>query len=183
MYYEMKIAGLNRSLELFPINENLQIAAFIMFGDTEITIAAARELLKKVPEYDLIITAETKGIPLVYEMARQANMPYVVARKKAKLYMKDIIKTNVDSITTDGIQTLCLGSSDAELMNGKRVLIADDVISTGNSIKAIEQLVTEAGGIIAGKAAVLAEGDAANRDDIIYLERLPLFDKNGNIIS
>lgn len=182
MYYNMKIAGLERSLELFPINENLQIAAFIMFGDTEITEAAARELLKKAPEYDVIMTAESKGIPLAYEMARQARMPYVVARKKPKLYMKDIITTEVDSITTAGVQSLCLGADDAELICGKRVLIADDVISTGSSLNAIEALVNAAGGKIASEMAVLAEGDAAQREDIIFLEKLPLFDAEGNTI-
>lgn len=178
-YYTMKIAGLNRALELFPINENLQIAAFIMFNDTEITEAAAAELLKRVPEYDVIMTAECKGIPLVYEMARRAKKPYIVARKKPKLYMKEIISTDADSITTAGIQSLCIGSNDVEKIRGKRVLIADDVISTGGSLMAVESLVNAAGGIVAGKAAVLAEGDAANRKDIIFLEKLPLFDKNG----
>lgn len=178
-YYAMKIAGLNRALELFQIEENLQIAAFIMFNDTEITEAAAAELLKVVPEYDVIMTAECKGIPLVYEMARQAKKPYVVARKKPKLYMKDVISTDADSITTAGIQSLCIGSSDVEAIRGKRVLIADDVISTGGSLLAVEALVNAAGGIIVGKAAVLAEGGAADRKDIIFLEKLPLFDGNG----
>ena len=178
-YYAMKIAGLNRALELFQIDENTQIAAFIMFNDTEITEAAAAELLKVVPEYDVIMTAECKGIPLVYEMARQAKKPYIVARKKPKLYMRDVISTDADSITTAGIQSLCIGSSDVEAIKGKRVLIADDVISTGGSLLAVEALVNAAGGIIVGKAAVLAEGEAADRKDIIVLEKLPLFDGNG----
>jgi adenine phosphoribosyltransferase len=182
MYYEMKIAGLTRKLEMFPINDKLQIAAFIMFNDTEITEAAAADLLKLAPEYDIIITAECKGIPLAYEMARRAKMPYIVARKKAKLYMKDLISTDADSITTAGLQSLCIGGDDAELIKGKRVLIVDDVISTGGSLKAVEALVSAAGGIIVGKMAVLAEGDAASRDDIIYLEKLPLFDMEGNEI-
>lgn len=183
MYYKMKIAGLERSLELFPINGKLQIAAFIMFNDVEITRASARELLKKAPAFDVIVTAESKGIPLAYEMARQSDMPYITARKKPKLYMKDIISTDVDSITTEGIQSLCLGSDDARLLNGKRILIVDDVISTGNSLKAIEALVKKAGGIIAGKTAVLAEGAAAGRKDIIFLEKLPLFDSEGKAIG
>ncbi|MDO5397345.1 MAG: phosphoribosyltransferase family protein [bacterium] len=178
-YYAMKIAGLNRALELFPINENLQIAAFIMFNDTEVTEAAAAELLAKVPEYDVIVTAECKGIPLAYEMARQAKKPYIVARKKPKLYMRDIISTEADSITTAGVQSLCIGSNDVEIIRGKKVLIADDVISSGGSLLAVEALVKAAGGIVAGKAAVLAEGDAAERKDIIFLEKLPLFDRNG----
>lgn len=179
-YYTMKIAGLPRALEMFPINENLQIAAFIMFNDTEITEAAAAELLKKVPEYDIIMTAECKGIPLAYEMARQAKKPYIVARKKPKLYMKEIISTDADSITTAGMQSLCIGSNDIEVIKGKRVLIVDDVISTGGSLKAIEALVRAAGGVLVGKAAVLAEGEASERTDIVYLEKLPLFDKDGN---
>ena len=181
-YYTMKIAGLQRALEMFPINKNLQIAAFIMFNDTEITEAAAAELLKKVPEYDIIMTAECKGIPLAYEMARQAKKPYIVARKKPKLYMKEIISTDADSITTAGMQSLCIGSNDIEVIRGKRVLIVDDVISTGGSLKAIEALVSAAGGVLVGKAAVLAEGEASERTDIVYLEKLPLFDKDGNEI-
>ncbi|MDD6483953.1 MAG: phosphoribosyltransferase family protein [Clostridiales bacterium] len=182
MNYEMTIAGLKRSLPLFPINENLQIAAFIMLGDTEITEACARELLKKAPDYDILITAECKGIPLTYEMAKQAGKSYIVARKSPKLYMKDVLTVHSDSITTEGIQTLCLGGDDAQLLKGKRVLITDDVISTGGSLSALEKLVRRAGGEIAGKMAVLAEGDAAVRDDIIFLEALPLFDKDGKVI-
>lgn len=182
MYYKMKIAGLERELEMFPINDKLQIAAFIMFGDTEITEACAAALLEKAPEYDVIITAESKGIPLAYEMARQAKMPYTVARKKSKLYMKDVISTDVDSITTAGIQSLCIGANDVELIKGKRVLIVDDVISTGGSLISVEKLIEMAGGTVAAKMAVLAEGDAIDRDDIIYLEPLPLFDSEGKAI-
>lgn len=181
--YEMTIAGVERSLPLFPINESLQIAAFIMFGDVEITKAAAEALLKVIPEYDIMVTAECKSIPLIYEMARQSGADnYIIARKGPKLYMKNIITTDVDSITTAHKQTLCIGEADVEAMRGKRVLIVDDVISTGESLAALEELVGKAGGNIVGKAAVLAEGDAADREDIIYLERLPLFDKDGNAI-
>lgn len=181
--YTMNIAGVERSLPLFPISENLQIAAFIMFGDVEITKASAEALLKIVPEYDIMVTAECKSIPLIYEMARQANADnYIIARKSPKLYMKNIITTDVDSITTAHKQTLCIGEADVEAMRGKRVLIVDDVISTGESLAALEELVNKAGGNIVGKAAVLAEGGAANRDDIIFLEKLPLFDKEGNAI-
>ncbi|MBQ8539919.1 MAG: adenine phosphoribosyltransferase [Clostridia bacterium] len=181
--YEMTIAGVERSLPLFPINESLQIAAFIMFGDVEITKATAEALLKIVPEYDIMVTAECKSIPLIYEMARQSGADnYIIARKGAKLYMKNIITTDVDSITTAHKQTLCIGEADVEAMKGKKVLIVDDVISTGESLAALEELVNKAGGIIVGRAAVLAEGDAADRDDIIYLEKLPLFDKDGNAI-
>lgn len=184
MKYEMTIAGLKRQLPLCPINENLYIGAFVMFGDPEITVAAARELLKKAPEFDVIVTAESKGIPLAHEMARQAgNMPYVVCRKGAKRYMRNVVQTTVDSITTDHIQILCVGEDDGERIRGKRVLIADDVISTGGSLKSIEKLVNQLGGHIVGKMAVLAEGDAAKRDDILFLERLPLFHGDGSPIE
>ncbi len=182
MEYTIKIAGLERHLELFPINDSLQIAAFIMFGDVEITVESAKALLQKAPHFDVLITAECKGIPLVYEMARQSGKDYVVARKKPKLYMKNLITTEVDSITTSGLQSLCIGETETQILRGKKVLIVDDVISTGESLAAIETLVTKAGGVISGKMAVLAEGDAKDRDDIIYLEPLPLFDSEGNEI-
>ncbi len=181
--YEMNIAGLNRTLTLFPINKELYIAGFIMFGDTELTIAAAEELLKRAPEFDVLVSAEAKGIPLAYEMSRQSGKKYIVARKGSKLYMKDIVKVTVHSITTDHEQILCVDKSDADLMSGKRVLIVDDVISTGESLKALENLVSAVGGDICGKMTVLAEGEAADRDDIIYLEKLPLFNKDGNPIE
>ena len=182
MYYEMTIAGLQRQLPLCPVNEDLYIGAFIMFGDVEITVAAAEALLKKAPEFDILVTAESKGIPLVHEMARQAgHNEYVVARKGAKLYMKDIVSTEVDSITTDHIQTLCLGKTEADLIRGRRVLIVDDVISTGESLKSLEVLVNQVGGNIVGRMTVLAEGEAADRDDIIYLEKLPLFNADGTV--
>ena len=162
MFHEMTIAGLKRQLPLCKVNDDLYIAAFIMFSDVQITKAAAAELLKKAPEFDIMITAESKGIPLIYEMARQAGVnDYVVARKGPKLYMTDIITTQVDSITTDHIQTLCIGAKEADQMRGKRVLIVDDVISTGESLKSIETLVDQVGGNIVGRMAVLAEGEAA----------------------
>jgi len=181
--YEMNIAGLKRSLPLCKINDDLYIAAFIMFGDVEITKACATELLKKAPEFDIMITAESKGLPLLYEMARQTNASnYILARKSPKLYMKDVVITEVNSITTENKQILCIGGDEAAAMKGKKVLIVDDVISTGESLAALEKLVKSAGGNIVGKMTVLAEGDAIGRDDIIYLEHLPLFDKNGNPI-
>lgn len=181
--YEMTIAGVKRSLPLFPIGDGLCIAAFILFGDVEITVASAAALLKKAPEHDILLTAECKSIPLIYEMARQENASdYVVARKGEKLYMRDVLKTPVHSITTANEQVLCIGSDDVEAIKGKKVLIVDDVISTGESLAALEELVTKAGGNIVGKMAVLAEGKAAEREDIIFLEPLPLFDENGNPI-
>lgn len=184
MNYEMTIAGCRRQLPLCPINEDLYIGAFIMFSDVEITKAAARDLLAKAPEFDVIITAESKGIPLAYEMARQAGTDdYIVARKAPKLYMQNVITTEVDSITTDHVQTLCLGQTEIDKMTGKRVLIVDDVISTGESLRSLETLLGQIDCTVVGKMAVLAEGDAADRDDIIFLEKLPLFRKDGSVIE
>lgn len=180
----MNIAGLDRALPLCPLNDDLQIAAFVIFGDPELTTACAKALLAKAPEYDYAITAESKGIPLVHEMARlDGNRKYFLARKKPKLYMNGVFEVTVRSITTEGEQKLYLDGADSELMKGKRILLVDDVISTGESLAALEHLVNEAGGVICGKMAILAEGGAADRDDIIYLERLPLFDKNGEPIA
>lgn len=181
MAYKMKIAGLDRALPLCPLNDKLMIGAFVIFGDPELTTAAAAALLEKVPEYDYIITAEAKGIPLAHEMARLAgNQKYMLARKGNKLYMRDVLKVTVRSITTDHEQTLFLDGYDARMMKGKRILVVDDVISTGESLRALEELVRAAGGIVCGRAAILAEGDAAKRDDLVYLEELPLFDSDGN---
>lgn len=176
-YYTMKIAGFERNLPLCAVSDKLDIAAFIMFSDVEITEACARELAKKAPEFDVIITAESKGIPLAYELARQTKKNYVVARKSTKVYMLDPICVEVKSITTANVQKLYLGKDECEMLDGKKVLIVDDVISTGESLAAIEKLVAATNGEIVGKCAVLAEGDAADRDDIFYLEKLPLFFK------
>ncbi|MCH5300430.1 MAG: adenine phosphoribosyltransferase [Ruminococcus sp.] len=173
--YEMTIAGLKRELPVFKVNDKLSIAAFIMFGDTEITVACAEELLKKCPDFDVLLTAEAKGIPLCYEMARQSKKPYVVARKGVKVYMTDPVKFQLNSITTQNTQTLYLGQEDISLLKDKRVLIVDDVISTGESLMALEEIVKSSKGNLVCQAAVLAEGDAAERDDIIFLEKLPLF--------
>jgi adenine phosphoribosyltransferase len=182
--YTLNVAGLERELQLCSLNDNISIAAFIMFGDVELTSACAWELLKRAPEHDIIITAESKGIPLAFEMARVSlNNNYIVARKSKKLYMSNIFSCEVNSITTAQKQTLYLDGADASSIKDKRILIVDDVISTGESLRAIEKLVEDAGGIIVGKMAVLAEGDAKNRDDIIYLEKLPLFDKDGEEIN
>ena len=183
MVYKLKVAGIERDLPLCPISDSLNIAAFVLFGDVELTTACARELLKLAPEHDVMITSESKGIPLVYEMARQAGEnKYIVARKMHKLYMSDTFACEVNSITTAKKQTLYLDGKDAELMRGKRVLIVDDVISTGDSLRAIEELVEHAGGNIVGKMAILAEGDAKDREDIKYLAPLPLFRADGTEI-
>jgi len=178
--YQIDIAGLKRSLKLCKISDDLYIAAFILFGDVELTEHCAKKLLEIAPEHDYIITAEAKSIPLVYEMARQSgNNNYFIARKGLKLYMTDPINVEVKSITTDRLQTLYLDRADAELMRGKRILIVDDVISTGESLRALETLVNTAGGTIVGKMAVLAEGDAIKREDIKFLAPLPLFNAEG----
>ena len=182
--YPMTIAGVRRELPLCPLNKDLQIGAFVIFGDPELTTAAAEALLARAPAYDYLITAEAKGIPLVHEMARLAgNQKYFLARKSPKLYMTGVLKVTVHSITTEKEQTLYLDAADAELMRGKRILIVDDVISTGESLHAVEELVREAGGTICGRMAILAEGDATTRDDLIYLEKLPLFNAKGEPIN
>ena len=181
--YTIEVAGLKRDLQLFPVSENLYIAAFIMFGDVELTERCAAEMIKIAPEHDIIITAESKSIPVVHEMVRQMGRnKYIVARKAPKVYMDNIITTDVNSITTKKLQSLCIGENEKNEMKGKRVLIVDDVISTGGSLASIEYLVKASGGTVVGKMAALAEGEAADRDDIIFLERLPLFDKEGNIL-
>ena len=182
--YEMTIAGLKRALPICPVNDKLSIGAFVIFGDPELTTACADALLKIAPEYDYMNTAEAKGIPLIHEMARLAgNQKYFLARKKAKLYMTDVLEVVVNSITTVGEQRLFLDGADADLMKGKRILIVDDVISTGESIAAIEKLVEAAGGIVCGKVTILAEGDAQERGDILYLEKLPLFHPDGTVMD
>ncbi len=182
--YTITIAGQKMELPICRVNDDLYIGAFVIFGDVELTIASAKALLAKAPAYDYMITAESKGIPLVYEMARQSGQnKYFLARKSAKLYMREVFSVQVRSITTSNVQQLFLDADDAALIKGKRILVVDDVISTGQSLKAVEQLVIEAGGEIAGRMAILAEGDAQKRDDIIYLEHLPLFNAKGEEIK
>lgn len=183
MEYELEINGLKRQLQLCPINEDLYIAGFIMFGDVELTMSVGKSLLELAPDFDVIVTGESKGIPLAYEMSRQSGKNYIVARKGPKLYMQDIVKVKVNSITTDHEQVLCLGKNDIAQIKGKKVLIVDDVISTGETLQALENLVEQIGGIISCKMAVLAEGDAALRDDIVFLKKLPLFKADGTEIN
>ncbi len=184
MVYRMNVAGLERDLPICKVTDTLYIAGFVIFGDQELTVACARELLKRAPEYDYIITAEAKGIPLAHEMARQAgDQKYFLARKGPKLYMTGVFESSVKSITTAKEQKLYLDTADAALMKGKRILIVDDVISTGESLLALEALVNKAGGEIVGRMAVLAEGDAQEREDLIYLEKLPLFNPDGSVME
>lgn len=184
MVYRINVAGLERDLPICRVTDSLYIAGFVIFGDPELTVACARQLLEKAPAYDYIITAEAKGIPLAHEMARQSGAEkYFLARKAPKLYMTGLFASSVKSITTAKEQTLYLDTADAALMKGKRILLVDDVISTGESLAALEALVTKAGGIVAGRMAILAEGDAQEREDLIYLEKLPLFHADGTVMG
>ena len=182
MTYDIDIAGMKRSLPICRVTDDLYIGAFVIFGDVELTVHCAAELLKRAPDYDYLIAPEAKAIPLLYEMARQSGAEkYFLARKKPKAYMSGVFEVKVQSITTAGEQTLVIDTEEARQMEGKRMLIIDDVISTGESMRAMEVLVERAGGIVAGRMAVLAEGDAAKRDDIITLAPLPLFNPDGTI--
>ena len=183
MFYRLKVAGIERDLPLCPISDSLNIGAFILFGDVELTEKSAAALYEKAPDHDVMITAESKGIPLIHAMCRLSGKNrYVLARKSVKLYMSNVVSCTTKSITTDAVQTLYIDGADAEYLKGKRVLIVDDVISTGGSLLSLENLVAQSGGKVVGKMAILAEGEAAGRDDIIYLEKLPLFDKDGKEI-
>ena len=182
MFHRMNIAGLDRDLPICKVTDDLYIAGFVIFGDQELTVACAKALLERAPEYDYLIAPEAKAIPLLYEMARQSGAEkYFLARKVAKAYMSGVFEVNVKSITTAAVQRLIIDTADAEQIRGKRMLILDDVISTGESLRAMEELVTAAGGIVAGRMAVLAEGDAIDRDDIIVLAPLPLFNPDGTV--
>lgn len=183
MTYTIDICGMKRELPLCPLNDELSIGAFVIFGDVELTIHCAKELLKRAPAFDFLIAPEAKAIPLVYEMSRQSGVKYLLARKKAKAYMSGTLEVTVHSITTEGEQTLVIDTADAQAMKGKRVVIIDDVISTGESLHAVEELVKAAGGDIVGRMAILAEGGAAGRGDITVLAPLPLFHADGTPIE
>ena len=181
MTYEIDIAGLKRELPICKVTDDLYIGAFVMFGDVELTEHAAAELLRRAPEFDYIVAPEAKAIPLAYEMSRRSGIPYLIARKKAKAYMTGVFEVKVQSITTAGEQTLIIDTADAERIRGKRIAVVDDVISTGESLRATEELVRQAGGNIVCKLAVLAEGDAAERPDLPVLAPLPLFNADGTV--
>ena len=182
MTYEMDIAGLKRDLPICKVTDDLYIGAFVIFGDVELTVHCAAELLRRAPEYDYLIAPEAKARPLLYEMARQSGAEkYFLARKKAKAYMQGVFEVKVNSITTAGEQTLVIDTEDAKQIRGKKMLILDDVISTGESLHAMEVLVEKAGGIVAGRMAILAEGEAQKRDDIITLAPLPVFNADGTV--
>ena len=181
--YSMTVAGLQRELPICKVTDDLYIGAFICFGDAELTEACGRELLKLLEpgSYDYLFTAEAKSIPLIHEMARQSGArEYFVARKGLKVYMPHPLHVTVRSITTQHDQDLYLSGEEADKIRGKRVLIVDDVISTGESLHAMEELVEKAGGTVAGRMAVLAEGGAADRKDICFLEKLPVFNADGS---
>ena len=181
MTYHLEVAGLERELPLCRADDSLTIAAFVIFGDVELTCACAKALLEKAPAFDCLVAPEAKAIPLIHEMARQSGRnEYFLVRKAPKLYMSGVFETTVHSITTAGEQKLYMDGADAAKLRGRRVLILDDVISTGESLRAVETLVNQAGGLVAGRMAILAEGDAAKREDIIVLGSIPLFDGAGN---
>ena len=176
-FCEFEVAGCKRKLYIQNISDKVAIAGFILLGDVELVENCAAELSKVIPQdTEIIMTAETKGIPLAASLARILGMKnYIVARKSMKAYMKNPIWVDDESITTSGKQKLGLSDFDVQKIRDKKVLILDDVISTGGSLLAMEKLVEKAGGKVCGKAAVLAEGDAAKRNDIIFLKELPLF--------
>lgn len=182
MTYPMTIAGVKRELPICKLSDDLAIGAFVIFGDVELTVACAGALLEKAPDFDYMVAPEAKAIPLVHEMARQSGRnEYMLVRKNKKAYMDGVFEVEVNSITTAGTQKLYMDGADARKLAGKRVLILDDVISTGESLRAVEALVAKAGGNVVGRMAILAEGDAQSRDDIIYLEPLPLFNGDGSV--
>ncbi|MDW7670267.1 MAG: phosphoribosyltransferase family protein [Bacillota bacterium] len=175
-HYELQIAGLKRRLPIVQVSEGMALASFVILGDCELVQAAAPLILEKLPPVDYLLTAEAKGIPLVHEMCRLLNHPYyVVARKSLKPYMEEALMTEVVSITTQHKQHLYLNGADAALISGKRVAVIDDVISSGESLNALERLAKDADARVVARAAILAEGFASDRDDILFLEELPFF--------
>ena len=179
--YHLKVCGLTRELPYIPIDEHMAYASFVVLGDTELVVKAAKELAAMVKDADIVLTAEAKGIALAHEITRNlGRKEFIVARKSVKSYMQDPIEEVLHSITTNGEQRLYLDQCDVEKVRGKRVCLVDDVISTGESLQAMENLLHHVGAEVAYRLAILAEGKAADRKDITFLERLPLFRKTEN---
>ena len=176
--YELNVAGLKRYLPFVDINDELAYASFVVISDTELIEKCAPLLVEKIGDCDAIVTAEAKGIALAYKISEILGLKeFIVARKSEKTYMKDVVEVEVQSITTAKKQVLLLDGADCKKIEGKNVCVIDDVVSTGESLHALEELVMAANAKVVKKACILAEGDAANRDDLIFLERLPLFRK------
>lgn len=175
--YTLHIAGLTRELPIIPLNDSVSIASFVILGDTELVVKVAPALVEKLPPFDVLLTPEAKGIPLAFEISRLLDTNYIVARKSIKAYMNDPIIEKVNSITTQNPQIICLDGKDIEQIRGKRVAIIDDVISTGESVNAVARLIEKAGGQVVAKAAILAEGEAGDNNEIIFLQKLPIFQK------
>jgi len=175
--YAIEIAGLKRELRLFEIKPGLRIAILNILGDTELVQACAKELSKKLKdtEYDVLVTAEAKSIPLAHALSVETKKPYVILRKAYKPYMGDALKAETLSITTGQPQMLILDEKDRELIQGKKVVILDDVISTGSTLQGMRMILEKAGASVAREAAILTEGDRAQWMHIISLGHLPLF--------
>jgi adenine phosphoribosyltransferase len=175
--YSIEIAGVNRDLRLFEITPGLKIAILNILGDTELVQASARGLAEKLKgiEYDILVTAEAKSIPLAYALSVETKKPYVVLRKTYKLYMGDALKAETLSITTGEPQLLILDEKDRELIHGKKVVILDDVISTGSTLQGMRMILSKANADVVAQAAILTEGDRAQWSDIVSLGHLPLF--------
>lgn len=178
-YFDFEIMGLKRKLPFVNVGDNLVLASFVVLSDTELIRTVAPELLKRLPEVDLLMTAEAKGICLTYELSRLLGMSeFIVARKSRKPYMQNPVSHSVRSVTTRKEQQLWLDGCDAEKIRGKRVALIDDVIATGESQEALETLATSAGAHVVARAAILAELESVHRKDIIFLKEHFVFRPN-----
>ena len=181
--YRITVGNQTRDLPLNPISDDTAIASFVLLGDDAMSKTAAELLIQRLPKkFDYVVTVESKGIILAHDISLITNHPRsFVIRKSVKSYMENPLPTTVDSITTKGQQQLVLDGADAAELKGKSVVLVDDVVSTGGSLKSAEKLLNLAGCQIIAKAAILAEGAAAERDDVIFLGKLPLFNLDGTI--
>ncbi|MFW6269467.1 MAG: phosphoribosyltransferase family protein [Bacillota bacterium] len=178
-YYDLEISGFHRKLPVVHLKDNIWIASFVMLGDVNLVNFCAGALATKLAkiDFDYIVGPEAKVIPLLQSMATfLGNSHYVVCRKQVKGYMKDPVELEVESITTPGKQKLVLGGSDVERIKGKKVVLIDDVVSTGGTFDSMDSLMEKVGAEVIGRAAVLKEGDSYEKD-LIYLEDLPIFIK------